>query len=192
MKTVMKPRPLFLIIGFQFFIDLASANEPIIATPVVPSINIAVVDMKKVFANHPATETASEELTEAREASRKAFREQSNLLKEILQRHQELIRAGNREEAAEQLKKANEAERAIAALNTTDQRDLEEDFRKAKLKIMREIAGAVAEFNEDGRFALIFDSSSASSNGLPQVVHAPGATDITEDVIQFIEEKDEP
>ncbi len=189
MKAVMIPRPLSPFIGFVFSLCFANAADPIVATPVAPPINVAVIDMKRVFARHPATEAASAELTEAREAARKEFKEQSNLLKEILQRHQELIRAGNRDEAAEQLKKANEAERSIAALQTTDQRDLEEQFRKAKREIMTEITEAVAKFNEDGRFAMVFDSSSTSSNGLPQVVHAPGAMDITEDVIKFIEDK---
>lgn len=148
--------------------------------------SMAVVDLKMVFANHPSTEEATAELTEARKASRKDFKKKSTLLKEILQRHQELIRAGKKEEAAEELKKANEAEKAIATLRTTTLRDLEEDFRKAKMEIMEDIRESVEAFNEDGRFALVFDKSSASSNGLPQIVHAPGAEDITEEVTAFI------
>lgn len=152
------------------------------------SIKIAVLDMQKVFASHPSTAKASKELTTAREASRADFKEKSNLLKKVLQKHQELIRAGKKEEAAEELKKANEAEKAIATLRSTGLRDLEESFRKAKVEIMKDIKKSVAEFNKDARFALVFDQSSASSNGLPQVVHAPGATDITDKVISFIKE----
>lgn len=186
----MKSSLFLLLAGFAVFSGHAEETKPIVATPVAPSISIAVVDMKAVFAKHPATDMASRELTEAREKSRAEFKEKSNLLKEILQRHQELIRADNRDEAAEQLKKANEAERSIAALKTTNERDLEEKFRKAKVEIMREITAAVSEFNSDGRYALVFDSSSSSSNGLPQVVHSPGAVDITDEVIDFIGEKD--
>lgn len=150
---------------------------------------IAVVDMTRVFAEHPSTEKATKELTEAREASRQSFKKKSNTLKEILQRHQELIRSGKKEAAAEELKKANEAEKAIATLRTTELRDLEEEFRKTKLSILNDIKASIAEFNRHGTFALILDKSSTSSNGIPQIIHAPGAYDVTDDVIAFIQKE---
>lgn len=152
-------------------------------------LEIAVVDMTKVFETHPLTDAITKELTNDREASREEFKEKSNALKEILQKHQELIRAGKKTEAAEALKEANEAEKEIATLRTTGLRDLEENFRKAKHRIMESIVTAVAAFNEDGKYSMIFDKSSASSNGLPQVVHSPGATDVTDEVIAFIKEQ---
>ncbi len=87
------------------------------------------------------------------------------------------------------LKAANEAEKSIATLRTTELRDLEERFRKAKSQIMSDIQAAIEEFNKDGRYAMIFDRSSASSNGLPQVLHAPGAVDITAEVIAFVKDQ---
>ena len=83
-------------------------------------LSLAVVDMTKVFAEHPSTAAATADLTKAREASRESFKEKSNALKEILQQHQELIRAGKKEEAGETLKSANEIEKAIATLRTTE------------------------------------------------------------------------
>ncbi len=155
------------------------------------SVKIAVLDMQKVFANHPSTEKATKELSAARESSRADFKEKSNSLKQILQKHQELIRAGKKKEAEQELIKANEAEKAIATLRSTGLRDLEESFRKTKLEIMKDIQKSVAEFNKDARFAVILDQSSTSSNGLPQVVHAPGATEITNEVISFIKKNAE-
>lgn len=176
----MRNAPLFLLCLLALMTGPIRAAEP---------FSIAVIDLTEVFAKHPSTAKASRELTEAREASRASFKDKSNTLKQVLQQHQELIRAGKLEEAAEKLKEANEAEKAIATLRTTELRDLEETFRKAKLAIMSDIQTSVAEFNKDGKFALVLDRSSASSNGLPQVVHAPGATDITKDVIAFIANK---
>lgn len=151
--------------------------------------NIAVVDMTAVFAAHPLTESATKELTAAREASRDEFKEKSNTLKEILQRHQELIRAGKKTEAAEELKKANEAEKAIATLRTTGLRDMEENFRRIKVSILEDIQTAIREWNAEGTYAVILDSSSASSNGIPQVIHAPGATDVTEEIKALVKER---
>lgn len=167
-----------ILASSQYF--LTAEEEP------KPDFRIAVVDFVKVFEMHPKTATITADLTKARESSRNEFRDKSNALKEILQKHQELIRAGRKEEAAEELKKANEAEKTIATLRTTGLRDLEEQFRKAKLEIMESIQSMVREFNHEGGYAVVLDSSSTSSNGLPQVVHAPGATDITEEIIEFI------
>lgn len=144
---------------------------------------LAVVDLTAVFEAHPRTARATADLSAARHAARKKFRTESEELKNLLQTHQELLRDGRRPEAAAALERANELERSIAELGTTNQRDLEEQFRQAKLAIMDDIARTIREFNATRGYALILDQSSASSNGLPQVVDAPGADDITAEII---------
>jgi Skp family chaperone for outer membrane proteins len=47
---------------------------------------------------------------------------------------------------------------------------------------MEDIRRVVREFNAQQGYALVFDSSSSSSNGLPQVLDAPGAEDITAEI----------
>ena len=149
-----------------------------------------VVDLEAIFAAHPTTADATASLTKAREASRDEFKQRSNELKEILQKHQELIRAGNKDAAAEKLIEANEAEKRIATLRTTRLRDLEEEFQRTKTLILSEIQEGIAAFNQEGKYAMIFDRSSKSNNGLPQVLHAPGVEDITEKVITFLKTYD--
>lgn len=148
----------------------------------------ATVDLAKAFAAHPDTAAATLELTTDREAARKKFKESSNALKKVLQEHQEKIRAGERTRAAELLKKANELEKQIAALRTTQQRDLEEKFRKAKHQILDAIRAAVRDHNTDGRYAVILDRSATSSFGLPAVIDARGAEDITEVIIEKLKQ----
>lgn len=144
---------------------------------------LAVVDLTAVFAAHPHTARATAELSSARNTARKKFRGESEELKKLLQTHQELLRDGRKTEAAATLKRANELERSIAELGTTNQRDLQEKFRQAKLAIMDDIARTIREFNATRGYALILDKSSASANGLPQVLDAPGADDITAQII---------
>ena len=139
----------------------------------------AVVDLTAVFQAHPRTAKATAELTKARNAARKKFRDSSAELKNALQRHQELLRAGEREQAAAELEKANALERSIAELGTTNERNIEEQFRRAKTEIMDDILRVVRAFNAEKGYALVLDKSSTSSNGLPQVLDAPGADDIT-------------
>lgn len=175
--------------AFRFLAPLASLAS-CVAVPAIPAedgeLRIAVVDMVEVFEAHPEAAEASARLTEAREKQREEFKELSNDLKKILQDHQELIRAGKRDEAEEALKEANEAEKRIATLGTKGRRDLEEKFRRAKAAIMDGIRAAVEKVNAKGEFTLVLDISSSSSNGLPQVLHAPGAEDITERVIEQV------
>lgn len=143
---------------------------------------VAVVDLTAVFEAHPRTATATAELTKARDEARKKFRAESAELKDTLQRHQELLRAGQREQATAELEKANALERSIAELGTTNQRNIEEQFRRAKAEIMDDILRVIREFNAEKGYALVLDKSSASANGLPQVLDAPGATDVTADI----------
>ena len=183
MKVVFPLTLLFLPI---FFTGLAHGQEK-----KSPPFQVAVVDLTRVFEHHPRTASAVEKLTEERDASRKRFADLTNKLKAVLQKHQELIRAKNKDEAVEALKVANELEREIATLGTTEKRDLEEKFRKQKNLILGDIRGAVARFNKSGKFAIVFDSSSLSPNGLPPVLHAPGAVDVTDDVIALLKEEAE-
>lgn len=151
-----------------------------------PTGRFAVVDLTAVFEAHPQTKTATSELRAARAAARRTFREESAALKETLQRHQELLRDGRRDEAAAELEKANVHERAIAELGTTNQRNLEEKFRSAKAKILEDIVRVVREFNAERGYAVVLDKSAASANGLPQVLDSPGADDITHEIISIV------
>jgi Skp family chaperone for outer membrane proteins len=168
-------RPLSLLLLTTL---LTCASVPAQSAP-----RFAVVDLTAVFAAHPRTATATAELTKARDAARKKFRAESAELKNTLQRHQELLRAGNREGASAELEKANTLERSIAELGTTNQRNIEEQFRRAKAEIMDGILAEVRAFNAEKGYTLVLDKSSASSNGLPQVLDAPGADDITTEII---------
>ena len=145
-------------------------------------MRLAVVDLTAVFEAHPRTATATAELTSARNAARKKFRAESAALKDTLQRHQELLREGRKEDAAAELEQANSLERSIAELGTTNQRNLEEQFRRAKQEIMDDLARVIREFNAERGYLLVLDKSSVSSNGLPQVLDAPGADDITAEI----------
>jgi len=157
----------------------AHSQEPALAS----GKPIAVIDLAKVFETHPDTKAATAKLTKEREALRDAFKKGSNALKETLQKHQELIRAGKKTEAAELLKKANEQEKAIATLRTTQQRDLEESFRQTKHTILDAIRKVVSDHNKDGKYAVVIDRSAESAFGVPAVIDASGADDITEAII---------
>ncbi len=151
---------------------------------------VGVVDMTALFQAHPETKKAEAALEAKRKMNREAYVASSNRLKEVLQKHQavtrELVAAG-REASAEQKKAAEDLldeatrlETEVAKLATTQQRDLEQEFLAEKARIVALIAELVAKHNAEGRYQIILDKSALSSTGLPQVIHAPGADDLTE------------
>lgn len=167
---------------------LASSVPPLQAqsesTTLAPATaRIAVIDLARAFEAHPDTAEATAQLTKDRNEARDAFKKASEALKECLQQHQELIRAGNKTAAAEKLKEANELEKAIATLRTTQQRDLEEKFKRAKSAILDAIRAEVGKLNADGKYAVVLDKSAESAFGIPAVVDASGSEDITDAVI---------
>jgi Skp family chaperone for outer membrane proteins len=158
----------------------ATSQESI---PDSPSLRLAVIDLAKAFESHPETATAAAQLTKDRAAAREVFKEKSEALKKVLQAHSELIRAGKKTEAAEKLKEANELEKAIATLRTTQQRDLEEKFKREKNRIIDAIRVAVREYNAEKKYTVVLDKSAESAFGVPAVIDASGSDDITEAII---------
>jgi Skp family chaperone for outer membrane proteins len=153
-------------------------------TPAAP--RIAVIDVARAFQSHPETRTAEATLTADRNAARDAFKKASESLKKVLQEHQELIQAGKKTEAAEKLKTANALETEIATLRTTQQRDLEERFLREKSRIVDAIRAAVRAHNADKRYAVVLDQSAESAFGIPAVIDASGADDITDAIISTL------
>lgn len=178
---MMPPLPFLTILAFLL--------PPAIASSQAPSPAIAVIDLARAFAAHPETGAATAQLTRDRNAAREVFKEKSESLKKCLQEHQELIRAGKKTEAVEKLKEANELEKAIATLRTTQQRDLEEKFKREKNRILDAIRAEVATLNAGGKYAVILDKSAESAFGVPAVIDATGADDITEIIIARLKEK---
>jgi len=164
-----------------------------------PIPKIAVVDMTVAFLAHPETAKAQGELEVKRKEARELFVKKSEALKEVLQDHQKLtqklVAAGtnasstDKTAAKELLDDAMKLEKEIAALRTTQENDLKEGFVEERRRILGLIKEIIAKYNADGRYMLILDKSAASANGLPQVLHSPGADDVTEDIIALFEEE---
>ncbi len=182
---ILPPSPTPMM-NFHLFLTILVSGAlftPAAAQDAPKSAAIAVIDLARAFEAHPETATATKQLTADRNAAREAFKVSSEALKKCLQEHQELIRSGKKTEAAEKLKDANELEKSIATLRTTQQRDLEEKFTREKNRLLDAIRAEVAKLNADGRYAVILDKSAESAFGVPAVIDATGADDITDAVI---------
>ncbi len=157
---------------------------------------IAVVDLIAVFKAHPKTVVAEAALAKQQKSSRDAFAAKKKELQNVLEKHQNvtqrLVTAGtsasstDKNAAKELLEAATKLEKEIATLRTTQANDLKTNFVKERGVILAEIRETVAKFNQDGRYSMIFDTSAISANGIPQVIHSPGATDITVEILTLV------
>ena len=83
------------------FFRLLSALVLLAATAMAEEsapLRVAVVDLTAVFEAHPRTAKETATLGAARKAAREDFRAKSKALKDTLQQHQELLRAGDKPE----------------------------------------------------------------------------------------------
>jgi Skp family chaperone for outer membrane proteins len=154
---------------------------------------LAVVDVSAVFRAHPEAKRAEAALEKHRAEARREFDRKANELKGLLQKHQQFtarlgVEGGKatdaqRKEAGDLLEKAARIEREVTELQTRHERDLEQAFLDERRRVMVSVRRLIEEFNSDGTFALVLDVSALSPNGVPQVLHAPGAEDITNAVI---------
>lgn len=160
---------------------------------------IAVVDMTVVFLAHPETVKAEGALESQRKEAREIFKTKSEELKKVLQEHQkvtaDLVAAGTAASSTDKaaakalLDQAMKLEKEIAELRTTQESDLKRGYVDERRRILGQIQTTIAKFNADGGYHLILDKSAASANGIPQILHAPGVDDITEKIIQLVQEE---
>jgi Skp family chaperone for outer membrane proteins len=168
-------------------------TEPL---PALETPRIAVIDMTAAFNAHPEAEKAEADLNQKRAAAGKVFNAKANELKNLLDEHQKLTlklitageKAGDEQKAKarELLDRATELEREVAAIRTTQERDLMQQFVEERRRILKSIATVIGEFNAAGTYALVLDLSAASANGIPQILHAPGAEDITQEIVKLL------
>jgi Skp family chaperone for outer membrane proteins len=166
-------------IGLMLGIAFLGAGSVVGLEERVGEVRIAVVDMTLLFNEHPETKAAEARVAKARDGARKLFRKKSDGLKKVLQEHQGLIAAGKVDAGRDALERARVIEREIAAMKTTQARDLEEAFLRERRAILESIRGAVKAFNEKAGYHLILDRSAAAASGMPMVVDVKGLEDIT-------------
>ena len=143
--------------------------------------------MTAVFKAHPKTATAEAQIERQKMEARDVFIEKKKALEDVLKDHQsvtqKLVASGSNSSVADKelartlLDEATKLEKEIATLRTTQANDLKNSFVKERRQILDEISTAIVKFNAEGKYAVILDSSAQSTNGIPQVIHAPGAVE---------------
>lgn len=155
---------------------------------------VAVVDFKKAILAHPkAKELEASLKKEGENAANVIAAKQKELegLRDTAAKLQENKGPDGKltEEAFKMLldlqKKADEIKTGMIATQSRTQLSLNETRLKGLTEVANEVGDLVSKAN-NGKYALVFDSSGATRDGTPQLLDFPGADDITDQVIALL------
>jgi Skp family chaperone for outer membrane proteins len=174
---------LFLAVG------LAGAGA---ADPVV-----AVVDFKKALAAHPKAQALEDELRATQENAKKVFEAKQGELKELetaWQKANETVQSKDGNTQQNLLVKRDLEERIVQVRQSmidvqARTRQTIADRQDAVLPDLAEEIRKLVSTANDGKYAVVLDVSALSRDGLPQVIEAPGAFDLTDRVIALLPAK---
>ena len=159
---------------------------------------IAVVDLSRVFDEHPKTAAAMEELKVQEEAVQEEMRQ---LVEEIDKKRTELAQAREAmntpllSDAARAAKRAelDERETALAELQLrarktgeSKMRQLQEQLLDVRKGIVDEMQKSLGDFAAEQGFALLFDKSGLTMNGVPSIAYYRPNLDVTDALIEYI------
>ena len=160
---------------------------------------IATVDLDKVFSAHPKTAAAEAELKNqeaALEAEMKKLLDDARARKEELEQAREAARSPLLSDEARAAKRAaiDEKETALEELQlrarktqASQLRRLQDQLLETRKGIVDEMQKAMKEFADSQGYALIFDVSGLTMNGVPSVAYSRPSLDVTAALIKYIQ-----
>ena len=181
MKTILR----FFLVSLAALGGMASAQT-------------VVVDMNRVFQEYIRTQEADRQMQasiqnyrQGQQELQERFRVRQEAFNEMRQRtaDRELDNAERQalaEEAAEMLNELRALEQELRQEDANRQRQIEEQGRRMRNRIVEEIQEKITELATARNWTLVLDSSATSTNGLPVVLHAMPAADVTGEVIQAL------
>jgi len=158
---------------------------------------IAVVDFKKALAAHPKAKELEAELKATQDNARKVFEAKEKELKELdanLQKAAEPLKTkdGNTQKNIEVVRdlqvRGREIQQSMFEVQNRTRQTIADRQDAVLPEIASEVRKLVATAN-NGQYAVVLDLSALSRDGLPQVIEAPGAFDLTDRVIALLPAK---
>ena len=157
---------------------------------------IAIVDLRKVFDDYFKTKAADANLKEKAtelDKERKNFMDQYGKLRDDYKKgldgaNDQAVSADEREKrkksAESKLLEIKELEQTIEQFDRQSRTSLEEQQRRMRDNILKEIQGVITIKAKAGNFSLVVDVASESFNKTPVVLYSNGENDLTAAVLK--------
>jgi outer membrane protein len=168
-----------------------------------PAVKLIVVDMAKVYDNHYKTEEANAKFRDAEQKAQEQVEELNKQGQVLVDEYKELVEqskntvltAEARSKAeAEGQKKLEDIQRKQAEVQnfrTNTQRSLQQRIKTHRDLLLEEISKVVNDIAKQKGATLVIDKSGPTLFGIPSVIYADPAYDITDEVLKEVN-KDRP
>ncbi|MCS7062493.1 MAG: OmpH family outer membrane protein [Methylacidiphilales bacterium] len=162
------------------------------------SLNIAVVDLQKVFTEYYKTQETQGLLNDRLNQFQKELQEMQTDFQKLVDETQKLrdqvtdqalteAARKERQKAFEaKIKQVQDMERRIQEFRTTRGRQFEEQSTRMRQGIIDEITKVVEKYGRDNKYNLIFDISAKGISGTLTLLYSEGQKDITQDIIKIL------
>jgi outer membrane protein len=168
-----------------------------------PAVKLVVVDMAKIYDSHYKTEEANAKFRDAEQKAQEQVEELNKQGQTLVDEYKELIEqskntvltaeARSKAEADGQ-KKLEEIQRKqaeVQTFRTNTQRSLQQRIKTHRDLLLEEITKVVNDLAKARGATLVVDKSGPTLFGIPAVLYADAAYDITDEVVAEVN-KDRP
>lgn len=169
----------------------------------VPSGQIAVVDLNRIFNEYYKTTTASSKLKETADGFNKEheemmadYRKQIEELNKFREdqdkpEYTQEVRDQKRKAVSEKLANTQKRQREIEEYRASHQRLLEQQTQRMKQSLIKEINEVITREARTRDYLLVLDRSGNTLNGVPSLIYWREALDITDDIVKVLN-KEQP
>ena len=179
-------------------IGLAASFLGVPGTQAADDRKIVFVDLDKVFNEFYKTKLADAQLKQQAEEFKderktlvgdfKAMQEEFNKARDEAQNTalSEDVRNQKRAAAEEKLVEIREQESKIRRFDESRQKQLDEQSRRMRKRLVEEIQEVVSTFSRQQGYAAVVDSSGDSLNGVPIFVYTDARDDVTQQIVELL------
>jgi outer membrane protein len=168
-----------------------------------PALKLIVVDMAKVFDSHYKSEEANAKFRDAEQKAREQAEELNKQGQALVEEYKELAeqaknalltpeaRTKAEGDAQKKLEEIRRKQEEVQGFRTNTERLLQQRIKTHRDLLLEEISKTVADLAKKQGATLVLDKSGPTLFGIPAIIFADPAYDITADVITEVN-KDRP
>jgi outer membrane protein len=182
---------------------LAVGSTGLQAQTPAPALKLIVVDMAKVFDSHYKSEEANAKFRDAEQKAREQAEELNKQGQALVEEYKELAeqaknalltpeaRTKAEGDAQKKLEEIRRKQEEVQSFRVNTERSLQQRIKTHRDLLLEEISKSVADLAKKQGATLVLDKSGPTLFGIPAVIYADPAYDITQEVITEVN-KDRP
>lgn len=168
-----------------------------------PAIKLVTVDLAKVYETHYKTEEANAKFNEAAQKAQEQLDELAKQVQGLADQYKDLVeqskntvlkpevRSNAEAEAQKKLETIQRLQNDAQNFRVNTQRSLQQRMKTHHDLVLEEITKAVKDISRAKGATLVVDKSGLTASGIPAVIYADAAYDITDEVVKEVN-KDRP